>query len=216
MANAAFLDPKNFDRNKLDISKSVLDPSTGKYLTREQLIKMRKEDPGHLLVVFAHDKNDIPKWLAIEGATIGSDSMVAFDSEGNLLPEDAPYEKVAMHPRGAGAHSRALRFAREYHIPLMTVVANLSYWTAKHMGDTGLKSMQMRGRIQEGKVADITIFDPKKVADRADYAAGKNGLPPVGIPYVLVNGVVTVKNGKLVPDAHAGQPIRYPIVKGNK
>ncbi len=211
LAGAEFVDPKNFKRNGMKISETVLDPSTGKYLTEEELVKMRKEEPGHLIVVFSRKKEDIPKWLSIEGATIGSDTMVALDAQGNLLPEDAPYDKIVMHPRGAGAHSRALRYAREYHIPLMKVLANLSYWSAKHLGDTGLKSMQVRGRLQEGVVADITIFDPKTVKDNAGYKMGTNGLPPSGIPYVLVNGVITVKNSKLVPDAYAGQPIRFPV-----
>ena len=215
-AGSEFVSPENFKRNGLDVSKTVLDPSTGKYITEEELKKMRKENPNHLVVVFSRKKEDIAKWVALKGATIGSDAMPALDAQANVLPEDAPYDKIVTHPRAAGAHSKALRVARENHIPLMGVLANLSYWSAKHLGDTGLKSMQMRGRIQEGKVADITIFDPKKVADRADYLPGKNGLPPVGIPYVLVNGVVTVKNGKLVPDAYAGQPIRYPVVKGNQ
>ncbi len=211
LVGAEFVDPKNFKRNNMKISETVLDPSTGKYLTEEQLVKMRKEDPSHLIVVFSRKKEDIPKWLSIEGATIGSDAMVVLDAEGNLLPEDAPYEKIAMHPRGAGAHSRALRYAREYNIPLMKVLANLSYWSAKHLGDTGLESMQVRGRIQEGMVADITIFNPETVKDNADYMVGKNGLPPSGIPYVLVNGVITVKNSELLPDAYAGQPIRFTV-----
>ena len=206
-----FVSVENFKRNHLDISKTVLDPSTGKYLSEEAFSKLRKENPNHLIVVFSRKKEDIPKWLALEGATIGSDAMPALDANGNVLPEDAPYDKIVTHPRAAGSHSRALRFAREHNIPLMTVLANLSYWSAKHLGDTGLESMKRRGRMQEGMVADITVFDPKTVTDKADYAAGKNGLPPDGIPYVIVNGVVTIKNSKLVPDAWAGQPIRFPV-----
>ena len=210
-AGSDFVAPENFKRNHLDISKSVLDPSTGKYLTEAELIKMRKEEPNHLVVVFSRNKDDIPKWLAIEGATIASDGMPALDAKGNILPEDAPLEKVATHPRLAGTNARALRYAREYHIPLMTVLANMTYWPAKRLGDTGLKDMQVRGRMQEGMVADITLFNPKTVRDNADYGPGKNALPPDGIPYVLVNGVITVKDGKIVKSAHAGQPIRFPV-----
>jgi len=208
---SSFVAPENFKANNLKVSETVLDPSTGKYLTEEELIKMRKENPNHLVVVFSRNKEDIPKWLSIEGATIASDAMPALDENGNVLPEDAPYDKIVTHPRAAGTHSRALRYAREYNIPLMTVIANLSYWPAKHLGDTGLEAMQKRGRIQKGMVADITIFDPKTVQDNASYEKGKNGLPPSGIPYVIVNGVITVKNSKLVPDAYAGQPIRFPV-----
>jgi N-acyl-D-aspartate/D-glutamate deacylase len=41
--------------------------------------------------------------------------------------------------------------------------------------------------VQVGKIADLTLFDPKTVAPRATYKAGENGLPPVGIPYVIVH-----------------------------
>jgi len=211
LAGADYLNKENLERNHQDISKTFLDPATGKYMTEEEFFKMQKEDAGHMIVVFSRKKEDIPKWLSIEGATVASDAVMLLDKDGNILPEDAPYEKIVGHPRSCGAHARSLRYAREYNIPLMTVVGNLSYWSAKHLGDTGLEAMQKRGRIQEGMVADITVFDPKTVADRSDYAAGKNCRPSAGIPYVLVNGVVTVKDSKLVPDAHAGQPIRFPV-----
>ncbi len=210
LAGADYLNKENLEKNKQVIEKTFIDPTTGKYLTEEEFFKMRKEDAGHLIIVFSRKKEDIPKWLALEGATVASDAVVLLDKDGNVLPEDAPYEKIVGHPRSCGAHARALRFAREYNIPLMRVLANLSYWSAKHLGDTGLEAMKVRGRMQEGMVADITVFDPKTVADRADYGAGKNGLPSAGIPYVLVNGVVTVKDSELVADAHAGQPIRFP------
>ena len=38
-------------------------------------------------------------------------------------------------------------------------------------------------------VADITIFDPKVVREGSSYKAGEQGLPPIGMPYVIVNGV---------------------------
>ncbi|NJO03930.1 MAG: aminoacylase, partial [Bacteroidia bacterium] len=56
----------------------------------------------------------------------------------------------------------------------------------------------------------LTIFDAEKVAPRATYKVGENGLPPVGIPYVVVNGKIVVKNS-VVEDIKAGQPIRFPV-----
>ena len=43
-------------------------------------------------------------------------------------------------------------------------------------------------------------------------AAGKNGLPPTGIPYVLVGGKLIVENSQPILDNLPGQPIRYPVV----
>jgi N-acyl-D-aspartate/D-glutamate deacylase len=91
----------------------------------------------------------------------------------------------------------------------MFSIAQLSYWSAKHLGDMGLEAMQERGRIQAGMVADITIFDPDKVMDKATYKAGEQGLPTAGIPYVIVSGKQVVKNGQF-QEVWAGQPIRFP------
>jgi len=48
---------------------------------------------------------------------------------------------------------------RQLDVPLMHTLSQFSYWPAKHIGDMGLKAMHERGRMQEGMVADITIFD---------------------------------------------------------
>ncbi len=89
-------------------------------------------------------------------------------------------------------------------------LAQLSYWTAKHLGDTGLDAMKERGRVQVGEVADLTLFDPSTVAARATYKEGENGLPPVGIPFVIVNGTIVVKEGRVLP-AKPGQLIRFLV-----
>jgi len=70
--------------------------------------------------------------------------------------------------------------------------------------------MKVRGRMQTGMVADITIFDPENVTDKATYKAGEQGLPTAGIPYVIVNGQQVVKNGEF-QKVWAGQPIRFPV-----
>ena len=42
----------------------------------------------------------------------------------------------------------------------MFTLSQLSYWHAKHLGDAGIDAMKIRGRMQEGRVADIVVFDP--------------------------------------------------------
>ena len=92
----------------------------------------------------------------------------------------------------------------------MFTLSQLSYWPAKHLGDTGLEAMRERGRVQVGKVADLTLFDPKTVTDNATYNVGENGLPSTGIPYVIVSGTIVVKDSKVLP-VKPGQAIRFPI-----
>jgi N-acyl-D-glutamate deacylase len=90
----------------------------------------------------------------------------------------------------------------------MQIIAMSSYNSALPLGKMGLRAMQERGRMQEGMVADITIFDPLTVTDNATYAKGT--LPSTGIPYVLVNGVVVVRDSEVQKGVNPGQPIRFP------
>ena len=126
----------------------------------------------------------------------------------DTLTWDTPYEKLPnTHPRAAGSFAKALRLARENNIPLMQIIAMTSYNSAAPLGKMGLKAMQKRGRLQKGMIADITIFDPEKVTDKATYEKGT--LPSVGIPYVVVNGTIVVKDAQVLKGVNPGQPIRY-------
>ncbi len=153
----------------------------------------------------------MPLWLKVPHMTVAGDQMPPTDADGNPLDWDDPYEAYVGHPRTAGAHAATLRLAREHNVPLMHMIAQNSYWAAKHLGDTGLEAMQIRGRMQEGMVADITIFNPETVTDNATYKIGSNGLPSTGIPFVLVNGVVIVRDSRVAEGVFPGQPIRFPV-----
>jgi hypothetical protein len=63
--------------------------------------------------------------------------------------------------------------------------------------------------LQEGMVADIVVLDPVTVTDNSTYAQGT--LPTTGIPYVLVNGTIVVKDSEVLKDVNPGQPIRFPV-----
>jgi N-acyl-D-glutamate deacylase len=66
--------------------------------------------------------------------------------------------------------------------------------------------MQNKGRLQVGMDADIAVFDPETIADKATYEDANQ--PAVGVQTVLVNGVAVVAGGELVLDASPGLPIR--------
>ena len=89
---------------------------------------------------------------------------------------------------------------------MMQLMSILSYNAAKRLGDTGLKAMQERGRMQTGMVADIVVFDPERVTDNSTY--DKGAVPSTGYKAVIVNGQVTVRDDKLL-GVFAGQPIRF-------
>jgi hypothetical protein len=193
---------------------TIYDPKGDRYLTREEVIKLGKEDPGMPIIAFSPPRKEwMKEWVKLPHFIVAGDGMPTVNSQGALLTWDSPYEEYSGHPRTAGTHARVLRMSREMDVPLMLALSQLSYWPAKHLGDTGLKAMQVRGRIQEGMVADITIFDPKKVKEHATYKAGSNGLPSTGIPYILVYGTIVVKDSRVLKGVTPGQPIRFPVEK---
>jgi len=148
--------------------------------------------------------------LIIGNVCTGSDGMPMISDDG--LSWDTPYKDLSdTHPRFSGSFAKVLRLARENNIPLMQAVFMTSYNYAKALGDMGLKAMQVRGRMQKGMVADITIFDPQTVTDNTTYAKGT--LPSTGILHVLVNAIVVMKDQKPLKGVSPRQPIRFEPVE---
>lgn len=210
--SADFLRPEIWlDQYGYSYEETVYDPLSGEYLDRDGYDALMATNPGQTVVVFMPYREPwIPYWLTIPDMTVGSDGMAGVGVDGELLPWEADYTEFAGHPRTAGAFAKTLRLGREEGVPLMFTLSQTSYWSAKHLGDTGLEAMKQRGRVQEGKIADLSIFNPKKVTDHATYKAGENGLPSTGIPYVIVNGTLVVKDSVVLP-VKAGQSIRFPL-----
>jgi N-acyl-D-amino-acid deacylase len=107
---------------------------------------------------------------------------VMFCSEGTLR---------GTHPRGAGTFPRILaRYVREERVlSLQEAVRKMTGFPARRMG------FHDRGLVKAGMKADLVLFDPRTVLDRATTA--EPNAPPEGIPYVIVNGVPVLDNGKL-------------------
>ena len=190
---------------------TLYDPVDDAYLTDESYAALMKSNPGRSMVVFfPYREKWMPHWLTVPHMTIASDAMAGVGEDGELLPWDADWKEYRGHPRTAGTRGKTFRMAREQGVPLMFTIAQASYWVAKHLGDTGIESMQERGRLQVGKVADITIFDPQTITDNSGFKVGEHGIPTTGIPYVVVNGKVVVKDSEVLA-VKAGQEIRFPV-----
>lgn len=115
----------------------------------------------------------------------GRYQMVGTDGVG--IP--AAFSSGAFHPRCFGTYPRLLgRYVREEKVlTLEEAIRKMSSYPASKLG------LQDRGLILEGMWADIVIFDPRKVKDTATYANPYQ--LPEGIPHVIVNGIVVIKNG---------------------
>lgn len=192
----------------LKYEEMMFDPTQDKYLTKEEYLQIVKEDPSRIVVGFNPPRREWMKsWIKMPHMVVASDSMWSTNKSQDW--DTDPAEFVG-HPRTSGTHTKVLRMAREAGVPLMFTLAQLSYWSALHLGEAGLDSMKVRGRMQEGMVADITIFDPDNVAEGSDYKTGMNGRPPNGLPHVIVNGQFVKRDNKAT-NVMAGLPIRYPV-----
>lgn len=190
---------------------TLYDPVDDAYLNNETYQALIEKEPGRSVVVFMpYRQKWMPYWLTVPHMTLASDAMAGVGPNGKLLPWDADWSEYRGHPRTSGTRGAAFRMAREQGVPLMFTIAQASYWVAKHLGDTGLKAMQERGRVQIGKAADLTIFDPETITDNSGYKVGEHGIPTTGIPYVVINGVVVVKQSEVLP-VKPGQAIRFPV-----
>ena len=106
-----------------------------------------------------------------------------------------------LHPRGFGAFARVLGpWVRDKRLfPLEEAVRKMSSLSAANVG------IVERGLIAPGYFADLVVFDPATVADRADFGHAQD--PAVGVRTVWVNGQVVFDNGKTT-NAYPGRPLR--------
>jgi N-acyl-D-amino-acid deacylase len=106
-----------------------------------------------------------------------------------MAPEGV-FLKSSTHPRAYGNFARLLgRYVREEGLlTLEEAVRRLSSMPAENLG------LDRRGRLVAGHFADVVVFDPATVADRATYENPHQYA--VGVRHVLVNGVVVLRDGE--------------------
>lgn len=192
--------------------------ATGEALTSEEIDRLRKEAPATDLLMYTMKPEYIEEAFTRPGVIVGSDGMpwIITDADGNKIgftaTFDTPYGAGNGHARGAGAHAKILRMVREEgKVSLMDAISKMTYEPAAFLEDH-VPQMKQRGRMQEGMVADITIFDPETVRDNSTARIGENSLPSTGIPYVIVNGTIVVDDS-VVQRVSAGLPIRNRIMQ---
>jgi N-acyl-D-aspartate/D-glutamate deacylase len=145
--------------------------------------------------------------LTFPGAVVASDAMPLTWTAPPGDPQAWPLPPTAFtHPRTAGTFSRALRLlAREGPLNLSQALAKCSLDPARLLQDR-VPGLRAKGRLQAGADADIVVFDPAAITDRASYRHSTR--PSAGISHVLVNGAFVVRDGDIVTDARPGRPVR--------
>ena len=177
----------------VEFKSDKLKPLTGKTLA--EAAKLRGEDPIDTImnlvledetrvgtVYFMMSEDNLTKQIKLPWVSFGSDAS-------SMSPEP-PFTKSSAHPRAYGNFARLLgKYVRdEKVISLPEAVRRLSGLPATNL------ELEGRGFIREGMFADVVIFDPATIADRATF--DKPHQFAVGMKHVFVNGVQVLRDGE--------------------
>jgi N-acyl-D-aspartate/D-glutamate deacylase len=140
------------------------------------------------------DEDDVVTVIQNQLSSIGSDGCA-----------ETPYGpgcESATHPRAYGTFPRVLRryVLEKKALSTEEAIRKMTSWPAERIG------LHDRGVLAKGMAADVVVFDPKEVRDLATFE--KPHKYPEGMMYVIVNGAVTIENGKHTKE-RAGQVIRH-------
>ena len=192
---ATYLDSERFApgwqrRFRITFSDLQIAGSTER-LTAETFARYRHEH--RIAAAFAIPEADVTRALKTPWIMIGSDGILG-PSHNN-------------HPRASGTFTRTLAvYVREKKIlSLMDALAKMTIQPARRLEQSS-PQFRRKGRLSPGADADIVIFDPATVADRATVEHPE--IPAVGIEWVVVNGTVVKSPSGFHRDAHPGQPLR--------
>ena len=157
--------------------------------TGAELVLEAMQRGGANAIFHVLDERDVERIMSHPWTAVASDGRLSRPGEGHP------------HPRAYGTFPRVLgEYVRERGtLTLEEAVRRMTGLPADRLGLTD------RGRIAEGRRADIVIFDPGTVRDRATFAQPHQY--PEGIPYVIVNGAVTVDGGRFM-DLRPGTILR--------
>jgi N-acyl-D-amino-acid deacylase len=170
-----------FDNGFDDFNFSVTDleilsgPLAGQYCTREIFDKLRAAPQETAVACHnAIPMQDIEAVYRLPFVCLGSDAIMAVSPDG----------RKKGHPRAAGSPARFLReFVREKKLfSLMEGIRKLTLIPARRLG------LGRKGRLREGYDADLCLFDPETISDRAAYGMDVCALAPSGIRAVIVGG----------------------------
>ena len=210
---AAFLAPERLGERGLVPSSLTYAPTGERVASVARLRELRRADPGGLAIIEllseddAADRRLLMRSLTFPGAVVASDAMpLTWTGPGDPLAWP-PAATAITHPRTAGTFSRAVRLLTHGGEPLSLAgaLSKCSLEPARVLEER-VPAMRRKGRLRAGADADVVVFDPATLADRATYTHSTR--PSAGIRHVLVNGTFVVRGGSILADARPGRPVR--------
>lgn len=182
--NSAYFNPGWRQKRGLDYGDLEI-PETGERLTKEKFEALHAATDSRLILIHANPDSIVD--------AVMSDPLVIVASDG-----------VLQHPRGAGTRARVLsRHVRDRQsLGVLYAIAKMSLMPAERLEQLTPVARRL-GRIQQGARADITVFDPATVQDRATFRTPTE--PSAGMRYVLVAGTLVVDGGQIVDGVAPGQ-----------
>jgi N-acyl-D-aspartate/D-glutamate deacylase len=182
--NSAYFDPGWRERKGLDYGDLEL-PESGERLTRERFEALHAAPEPRVVLIHTNPDELVDAVMAAPLVAVASDGL-----------KD--------HPRGTGTHARVLaRYVREQKtISLNEAIRKMSLMPAQRLERVNTQAKRI-GRLRQGAQADIVVFDPQTVQDRASFRAPTE--PSVGVRYLVVAGTVVVDNGQIVDGVAPGR-----------
>jgi dihydroorotase len=166
--------------------------TTGKRLTMEEFDALRSGTGDDGVLMHMNTEETITRALQDPLVLVASDSMDIVNRYS--------------HPRSAGTFARVLgHYVRETGaLTLPQAIRKMSLMPAQRL-EAYVPAMKKKGRLQVGADADLILFDPQQVSERARYLDAKEYSK--GILYVMVNGQLVVRRGALVGGVFPGKPV---------
>ncbi len=170
-----------------------LKPLTGKTLA--EVAKMRGKDPiDTIMDLIAEDESRIGTvYYLMSEENVKKElrkPWISFGSDEASQSPEPPFTKSNPHPRAYGNFARVLgKYVRDEKVlPMSDAIHRLSGQPATNLG------LDHRGFLKEGMFADVVVFDPATISDRATFE--KPHQYAVGVKHVFVNGVQVIKDGE--------------------
>ena len=184
LINSAYFDAGWREKKGLDYRDLEL-PDSGERLTRERFEALHAAPEPRVVLIHTNPDELVDAVMAAPLEAVASDGL-----------KD--------HPRGTGTHARVLaRYVREQKtITLNEAIRKMSLMPAQCL-EKVIPDARRFGRLQQGAQADIVVFDPQTVQDRASFRAPTEA--SVGVRYLVVAGTVVVNDGHIVDGAAPGR-----------